>query len=456
MRFGFKTLVAAAAGLWLVPQVATADDVEEQLQQMQDRLSQLEDQLKATNDQLQSSQERAQQQQQLIEDAGLGEGSAVSGLARFLEQTEFGGHVAASYFYNLNDPNEGTSDANTGADDLGANPFHPDHNSFKLDQLWFSMEKAPTEESRAGFQADILFGETADVLGDEDDGNLSNVYTANVQYLAPLGGGVKFTAGRYETHVGAETANTTKNFNITRGLLYSTLQPINHVGIKMGAEYDSGFSWMIGGTNDSLVESTNSDTDDDKALIYSVGFAPSDTLAMSVNGIWGSNSKLEADRGRSPPAASTTSADKSGIVDLVVNWDPSENLSTWVNADYFWTSGDNVPADPRAFGVAAAGRMALSDRSGVAVRGEYIDLDNFIGAEGDPQTQGEDGELWSVTGTVDHALTDQLTLKGEVVWQKGRINNSSNDLFFKDRSPPTFDADTASQVLLGAEVVYEF
>ena len=71
MRSKLNVLVAAAA-LWLVaPQLAAADNVEEQLRLMNERMSQLEDQLEATKDQLGDSEEQVARQQEVIEKAGL-------------------------------------------------------------------------------------------------------------------------------------------------------------------------------------------------------------------------------------------------------------------------------------------------------------------------------------------------------------------------------------------------
>ena len=47
--------------------------------------------------------------------------------------------------------------------------------------------------------------------------------------------GVKITAGRFETHTGTESAQDSRNFNITRGLLW-TMQPHNFTGVKFSAK----------------------------------------------------------------------------------------------------------------------------------------------------------------------------------------------------------------------------
>ena len=56
MRSSWNTLVAVAAALVIGPQIAAANEVQEQLDQMQARMAQLEDSLQATQDELNTAQ----------------------------------------------------------------------------------------------------------------------------------------------------------------------------------------------------------------------------------------------------------------------------------------------------------------------------------------------------------------------------------------------------------------
>jgi len=110
------------------------------------QLEALQDNLKATQDELSSAQTRSDEQARVIERAGLAEErSSVSALSKFLNDTDFGGVVAASYNYNFEDP--------LGAANLGTFPILT-HNSFQYDQAHFSMSNEATEKSRAGFGVD--------------------------------------------------------------------------------------------------------------------------------------------------------------------------------------------------------------------------------------------------------------------------------------------------------------
>ncbi|MEE8581589.1 MAG: outer membrane beta-barrel protein, partial [Myxococcota bacterium] len=86
-------------------------------------------------------------------------------------------------------------------------------------------------------------------------------------------------------------------------------------------------------------------------------------------------------------------------------------------------------------GNALAARIGLSDSTGVAVRGEYVTIDGGI-------------DLFSITGTVDHALTDGLTLRAEVRYD----DSDAGDIFMNSSGNVNKD----NQVLLLAEMIYEF
>jgi hypothetical protein len=445
----------------VVPQLALGDEVQEQLQAMQDRMAQLEAELDRSNQQV-------ERQQSMMEDAGMGEGSALSGLSSFLEKTEIGGWVSASYFWNINDPSTGYNGGQNNGSFGTANPFHPDHNTFNIDQVWFQMEKPVTEESRGGFGIDMLMGKTSDVLGG-GNGNADNftLYQAYVQYLAPIGNGVNVKAGRFSTLIGAEVAQTIYNYNITRSLVYATLQPINHVGVLASTDLGAGFDIAFGVANTAL-NNASTDFDQDKAILWRVGWT-GDTVAVGVNGLWGGDNYFS---GRSGPPCPTLvppvtglpdltdgtcrNSDKTGIVDLVVNWDPSENLSTYLNFDYLWTtdsksaSGSGNDSDPQGYGIAMAGRYAISETWGFALRGEYLrSEDNLIYGGG----SGKDQDLWSLTSTFDHMLTDNLQVKAEVRYEQGKMDGSSDNVFYLDGAGA---AKEKSQVLVGTEVSYRF
>ncbi len=471
MRSRLTAALTAFAMLGLAPSFAMAgDDVQDQLQQMQNRLQQMEDRLQATNDQLGAANQRVEDQAELIEGAGLTDTrGASSGLGCLVCDWTIGGWVAASYNYNLNDPQDagrdGLGGTNLGTSPSGAglffDPLHPDHNTFSLDQVWFEIEKEVSEESRAGFRTDFVYGKTAKFLNGGGPFNASinddtalYIHQAYVQYAPPIGPeGTVMKAGKFATLIGAEVAGTIYNYNITRGQLWNLLQPIDHIGIMAGGPIgESGFSWGLGGVNGFLQDSP--DINDGKSITWMLGWA-NDAFSVSTTGIWG-------------PETAGFDGDEAGLVGLLAKWTPSDRFGMYVDGNFGWVEepqGTNL--DPYAWGVAVAGRYGITDRTGFALRGEYVTGEDgfvlFSGRSGGLQNAvGQPAELnnvWSLTGTLDHLLTDQLMVRAEARYDKVDLDDADNEVFFQntyDSSGPSFPAQESDQITLFFEVVYNF
>jgi hypothetical protein len=414
-----------------MPFVATADeisdeDMREQMRLMQQRMRRMED--------------------QLADAKRMAPAKAPSDC--FFCSIEFEGWIAASYFYNT----RGSNDTDLGGFNSGAAPvypFHPDHNSFSVDQIWLGMERPVNENQRAGFRLDFAFGKVGDILNGVNDGasgsqNDFHIYQAYISYLAPLGEGVEFKFGKFGTLIGAEVAQTTANYNITRSNLYNLFQPITHTGILATTSLWEGGTTSFGVVNETRAfTSRDIDLDNDKAMTWQVGHQINDATFISFNGAWGGG------KSGSPAGFATPDGEKELIIDIVATWDPTEKFSSYVNFDFI----DNEAAGaPEGWGLATAGRYAFTDRMGVAGRIEYADLE--FGSNNDLN-------LFGLTGTLDYLLTTNLMLRGEVRYDQ-TFGGDIDDAFFSSggatrRTPGGGQQLTeTNQVTVGAEVVYTF
>ena len=434
---------AATCGLLLGPAIAFAEDadVQAQLEAMQQQLDMLSERLEATTDELEVSKTRVNEQEQLIREAGLAnpQGSS-SSLGGFWDTIEFGGWISASYWYNFNQiDNDDLVGANVGINGQSS-PFNPDANQFSFDQLWFEMERPIDESNRAGFVASFAFGKVAKLLPDgnaADGGNSLYIPEAYIQYLTPFG--ATFKAGKFGTWIGYEVAQTVYNENISRGFVYNLLQPIDHTGISLEGDFgDSGAYWGVAVVNN--VFKTQPVVNDNLAYMGKLGWA-NDLVSVQLAGIWGQVT------GDGPTGDSNH---KQGIIDLVATYDPTERIHLWLNADYSWSDSQREGGSgkkPGGYGVAVGGRYAITDRMGAALRAEYVwDYHAGFGFE-------DDADLYSLTSTVDYAITEQLMFRGEVRYDNGRIHTAPDDLFIDDGSN-MWDQD--DQILVGAELIYKF
>ena len=482
--------LAALATLALSPSLvfaASDTEVQQQLQQMQQRMQQMEDELQATTDQLDSANQRVDEQSRVIEQSGLAETRGASnGLPGFLGQITVGGWVSATYFWNVNHPTDenraevggnvalcdppddcGGGVGNTNIGDNGKfYPLSPDHNSFALDQVWFEIERPIDEENRAGFRFDPVMGQSASLIngfgGPSNRGSRDNsafyISQGYVQYLAPVAGGITIKAGKFNTPIGVEVVQTIYNWNITRGIVWSLLQPIDHIGLMAtGKVGDTGFDYGAGIVNGFLPDSP--DRNQAKTALGHIGWS-NDAWTLAGNIVWGGET-------------SGHDSNEQGVADAIIKFKASDRLAMYLNGDYAWR---DMTGNPDAWGISLAGRFGITDRTGIALRGEYAtDNDNYFGFSGISTATNKtcptgfnngqlfnacpvDTHIWSITGTLDHLLTDQLMIRGEVRWDV--IDKSgTNDAEFSHGNADnhgSYFGLKGNQLVLGAEVVYNF
>jgi len=459
-----RGLAASAAVVgWMLAASSLAagasPEVESQIRDMQARMQRMEDQLQAASDQLDTANHHVEEQSQLIENSGLVQTRGASnGLPGFLGQIKVGGSVSATYLYNGNDPND-HDNGGLGGTNSGMNgafyPLHPDHNSFAFQAAWFEIGRDVDEENRGGFYFETAYGKTGQLdniggLSNRDVRDDTGFYLSQgyVQYLAPIGDGVTFQMGKFATTIGKEVANSAYNWNITQGSVYQLLEPLDHIGIIASYAFgDSGFDAALGGVNGYFPD--DPDRNDAKSILGHVGWA-SDKVSFGVNGMWGGEQ---------------TGFDgaESGVVNAVLSVQATDRLAFWIDGDYNWI---DASGDPNAWGIAAAARFGITDRTGIALRGEYVaDSDRFLGFCGFGATVASSPcssdsptdivptgfEVWDVTATVDHLLTDNLMIRGEVRYDDINKDSTDNAEFFQDSSD--FDND---QIVVGVEAIYSF
>jgi hypothetical protein len=413
---------------------AADEETAKQLAAMQARMEQLEDKLSATNDQLSAAQQKLAAQESQLQLVPTEAVDASSGIAPFLDTINVSGFMAATWFYNLNSP----SSSDLQGANLPVDLLHPDANSFSLDELWLTVSRDVSPEQRAGFKAEFVYGKTASILsGNNNDGFAGNdfdLYQGYISYLAPLGDGVTVSAGKFATLLGAEVASSKDNWNITRGNVYNYLQPINHTGVLASTPIGPVTTTFGVVDETRAFPARNADRNNNKALLFGVS-GGGETFSGSFAGTYGDS------------PFSNNSSNNELILDFIGRWNPTASLSTYVNADYISTDVNGAADSVDGYGIAGAARFAFNETTGLAGRFEYLSLEDDL---------NNDLKIWELTGTLDHKLTDALTLRGEVRYDSASeadlLTGAGDDLYTGDDGP--FDDD--SQVTLGVEVLYGF
>lgn len=469
-----SVMLVCAAMMFAVTPAIASDDVSSELAEMRELVQGLKQKVDAQEEQLEHQGQLLEQAQSVVRKTQDAE--TQSGLDPFLDSVTVGGHVAGSWNWNVASPDEDLSGIGTN----GGLPFHSDHNTMQLNQLWLSISKAATEESRAGFGFDILYGNDANALGqgtgfendhDFDDGRIDDVdfddtntfsrrfsafdstsdyYIAQayIEYQCGcFGPEVNYKFGKWQTLTGGEVVQATDNYNITRGLLYSVLQPVDHFGLLATTNLGP-VEFSAGIMNSGSSSLSSPDINDEKSYLASA-LVGDDRLNVRTTFIYGADPIVGFDL-EDWADSDTINSVRSGLVDVVANFSPMDGLQTWANYDFYYVEG----SDYYIQAVALAGRMALTDKLGASARGEYMRVhspaDNNVSDDFFFSPLLDRFEMYSVTGTLDYALTDHLTGRGEVRYDTFKGKGPAGPFLEND------DGTADDQTVFLVELVYDF
>ena len=118
-------------------------------------------------------------------------------------------------------------------------------NGFNLNAVKIGVGKALEEDASvwaAGYQADLLFGDDANMFSQSTgDFVLQNAY---VDLRAPIGNGLDFRFGVFESIVGYESSDSYLNPNFSRSYGFG-IQPRQHTGGVVSYAFDLN-DWILG------------------------------------------------------------------------------------------------------------------------------------------------------------------------------------------------------------------
>lgn len=168
----------------------------------------------------------------------------VESLATAVSATTISGYVDTSAQWNM-----GTGNIHTPTYSFGG-PGKAD--GFNLNVVQLTLEK-PVEQADtwgAGYRVDLLFGPDADALATQSSGIAGDfgVKQAYVALHAPVGNGLDFKAGVWDTITGYEVFSSPLNPNHTRSYGY-TIEPSTHTGLLMTYAFNELLTANVGIAN---------------------------------------------------------------------------------------------------------------------------------------------------------------------------------------------------------------
>jgi hypothetical protein len=198
----------------------------------------------------------------------------------------------------------------------------------------------------------------------------------------------------------------------------------------MSTDITDGVGFIFGVVNE-VYSDTFVSTDNDKAYYGQFQFG-GENWGLNVGGIIGDDDSATTN-------GCTGCETRTSVVDVTATADPTDNLSMWANFDWVHSGGADYDGHGDAFGVSVAGRFGFTDTMGFASRFEYVwTEDTLIGAP-------DDGEVISLTGTLDKMLADNLVTRLELRWDHSLEDNAA-----------TFAGDDEDQLVALWEMYYEF
>ncbi|MDB6028381.1 MAG: uncharacterized protein JWM68_4604 [Verrucomicrobiales bacterium] len=320
-----------------------------------------------------------------------------------LSSTTISGYIDTSAHWN-----PGTGNANPAPYSFNAGK----QDGFNIDSVMLSVSK-PLEEGQwsSGYQLDLSFGPDSGAVNNPATAPLSgfglseHVRQAYVVLRAPVGNGLDFTIGRFDTILGFESSDAYKNPNYTRSYGY-TITPTEHTGVLMAYHVSDLLSLKAGVANTINTLSLNSrngnGTESQKAYLAGLTLTAPDSAGF----LKGSVLNVAALHGpTTAPGAQATDISLNGSLAT-----PLEGLrigATWdelfdVGVPHTWVGG-----------AYASFRPAPESKLSFHARGEY-----YHGAGALLGVAPAKAHIWAATGTIQYDLWQNVISRLEVRWDR--------------------------------------
>jgi hypothetical protein len=332
--------------------------------------------------------------------------------------------------------------------------------SFNLEVVKLSLEK-PLDEGQwsAGYKADLLFGPDANYYPTVLNGNGGStpntsdvgIKQAYVAMRAPVGNGLDFKMGVFDTIVGYEVFESPNNPNFSRSYGYA-LEPVNHTGLLASYKVADWLS-LSGGVADTAYSlfnfggapvngsghTTGTSAESQKTYMGSAALTAPDSwgaLGGSVlyAGVVDGQVFGRSDNAELVYVGATVKTPMKGLA-VGAAWDYRNDGPTYAQA-----VGATTSPDSHAYSVAGYVTYSITEKLRANARVDYLHADNgtfYI----DPGNNKN--EFLGSTLTLDYSLWDNVVTRGEVRWDHS-LNGAEPY------------ANTKDAVTLTANIVYKF
>jgi len=375
-----------------------------------------------------------------------------------LSSTILSGYVDTSMQWNM-----GTGDRFAPAYKFGG---AAKADGFNLDVVKLTLEK-PLDESEwaAGYKVDLLFGPDANAfpggLGTQSNGNAADfaIKQAYVALRAPVGNGIDFKVGVFDSVIGYESFESGNNPNYTRSWGH-TIEPSTHTGVLATYRVNNNVSFAAGIANtlSATINGRAFSPFGPKAESYKTymgslaltapddwGFiAGSSLYAGIVNGF---NGGLIADQ-TSYYAGATVATPVTGLR-LGASYDYA-GLSHQSTGVFLPIGGPVTPAYANA--VAAYASYQVTEKLSLHGRVEYATDSKKLASTAELVGFGVASKMLAVTGTAQYDLWKNVISRLELRWDHALDGSEA----FGGANTSTFGGNRHNSYIVAANIIYKF
>jgi hypothetical protein len=319
-------------------------------------------------------------------------------------------YLQGGYTFNFRNPDSGINEQRI---------FDQKANSFLIDlaQIQF-LKDAPV--GGLGYKLKVSFGETAKFIHSAGLGDTTDVVDlteAYVNYVAPLGSGIKLQFGKFVTYHGAEVIEARDDFNYSRSFLFNYAIPFTHTGLMAGYTFSKALT-----ANIYVVNGWDVFNDNNKGKTFGTSFVvtPIEPLTMNFGLMYG-------------PEQTDNSTHYRFLFDWAGTFKATKNLTFVVNTDYATDEKDplNSGRNSRWYGIAGYAKYDFTDWFSTTIRAEYFD-------DRDGVRTGIAQKLKEITITPEFRIVKNLLLRPEYRhdWSN-RVGFDSKHTTFSKKSQDT-------------------
>jgi hypothetical protein len=312
---------------------------------------------------------------------------------------------------------------------------------FNLNKVKLRIDRALDEAQwSAGYRVDLLFGPDADVFGTQSTGIAADfaIQQAYVALRAPVGNGLDFKMGVFDSIIGYESHDSGSNPNYTRSY-GTTIEPHTHTGILVTYQVLDSLG-IAAGIADTMVppinfrarEADGEISESRKTYMASAAL----TVPEQAGFLAGSTIYAGVVEGFGGPGTPTEVEDQANFYLGATLNTPMTGVKVGAAFDYVASVQGIDNVDARTY--AGYASFQATEKLSLHARLEYADIDDLFGSD-----------IFAMTGTVEYDLWRNVLSRLELRWDHAA---SGRDAFAGSPGNPS----RKNEYLLAANFIYKF